>query len=189
MPKNKRFVPPSRRRIIAIVSVIALFACGIVLMGWTQVYSGIPQYTQLKEANVSRWSGRSVEFYDDSGRRYQMLRLNQQAMDQVASARSMKTPVVIRYGPWVSPFPSESIFTGYQLEIDGHVIIPYSECVAVRQRRQAMFPLVVVCYIPLVGVALFVAMRLETRFWRRLESVSSKNNDGCRTERNSEPRP
>ena len=167
------------KHLVFVACLLAISACGILFLSWKDIYSEIPRFEQLQEAranglraNISRetWSPLeySIEFYDDSGKRYQVSGVEKPALDDIAAALATEVPVIIRYGPWRSPFPSAKIFTVYQLEIAHRVIIPYSQLASARRREQSAGPLIIVCTVLVAGLAIFIGIRRQIKFQREL---------------------
>ncbi len=170
---------------VFVTSVFAVLACGILFLSWKDIYSEVPKFEQLQEARANGfraniapevWSPQeySIEFYDNSGKRYQTRGVEQSALDQIAAALPTEVPVLIRYGRWRSAFPSAKIFTVYQLEIGKQVIIPYSRLATASQREQSAGPLIILCTILVAGLAIFIGVRRQMKFERQLALLKSR---------------
>jgi hypothetical protein len=175
-----------------VTCVFAVLACGILFLSWKDIYSEIPTFERLQEArangfraDIARevWSPLqySIEFYDGSGKRYQVSGVEKPALDQIAASLPTEVPVLIRYGPWRSAFPSTKIFTVYQLEIGERVIIPYARLAMARQREQSAGPLIMLCTILLAGLGIFIGAWRQTNFQRRLAFLKSRTSNDRRS--------
>jgi len=171
---------------VVVSCVFAVLVCGILFLSWKDIYSEVPKFEQLQEAHANGFRvdmGRevysplqySLEFYDKSGKRYQVSGAEKIERDQIATALSADEPVFLRYGRWRSPFPSTKIFTVYQVEVGTRVIIPYERLATARHREQSAGPMIMLCTILAAGVAIFIGVRSQMKFQRQLELAKSKN--------------
>jgi hypothetical protein len=192
MDTNRGPLSPLRKRVVLVTCVFAVLACGILFLSWKDIYSEIPTFERLQEArangfraDIARevWSPLqySIEFYDGSGKRYQVSGVEKPALDQIAASLPTEVPVLIRYGPWRSAFPSTKIFTVYQLEIGERVIIPYARLAMARQREQSAGPLIMLCTILLAGLGIFIGAWRQTNFQRRLAFLKSRTSNDRRS--------
>ena len=139
MPTHQSLKSPIRKRMVVVSCIFAVLICGILFLGWKDIYSDVPKLEQLQEARANQCRvdmareaysplQYSLEFYDKSGKRYQVRGAEETERDQIANALSADEPVLLRYGRWRSPFSSAKIFTVYQVEVGTRVIIPYHYC-------------------------------------------------------------
>lgn len=185
MPTNKSHTSPTKKRMVVVSCIFAVLLCGILFLSWKDIYSEVPKFEELQEARANEFrvdTARevysplqySLEFYDKSGKRYQVRGAEKTERDQIAMALSAHEPVVLRYGRWRSPFPTTKIFTVYQVEVGMRVIIPYERLATARHREQAAGPLIILCTILTAGLAIFIGVRSQLRFQRQLELAKSR---------------
>jgi len=186
MTTNKSLTSPARKPTVVVTCIFAVLFCGILLLSWKDIYSEVPTFEQLQEARANGFRVNmarevysplqySLEFYDKSGKRYQVRGIEKPEFDQIATALSADDPVFIRYGKWYSAFPSAKIFTVYQVEVGKRVIIPYERLATARQREQSAGPLIMLCTILVAGLAIFMGVRSQMKFQRQLELAKSRN--------------
>jgi len=188
MPTNKSLTSPTRKRMVVVSCIFAVLVCGILFLSWKDIYSEVPEFEQLQEARANEFRvdvarevysplQYSLEFYDKSGKRYQVGGAEKTERDQIATALSTDEPVLLRYGRWRSPFPSTKIFTVYQVEVGTRVIIPYERLASGRHREQSAGPMIMLCTVLAAGLAIFIGVRSQMKFQRQLEPAKSKNSN------------
>ena len=170
---------------VVVTCVFAALVCGILFLSWKEIYPAVPKFEQLQEARANGFRADtarevysplqySLEFYDKSGKRYQLRGAEKAERDEIVTALSADEPVLLRYGRWRSPFPSTKIFTVYQVEAGTRVIIPYGRLASASHREQSAGPMIMVCTILVAGLAIFIGVRRQMKFQRELEHVISK---------------
>jgi hypothetical protein len=176
---------PARKPTVVVTCIFAVLVCGIVFLSWKDIYSEVPKFEQLQEARANGFRvdmarevysplQYSMEFYDKSGKRYQVRGIEKPEFELIAAALSDDEPVFLRYGRWRSPFPSANIFTVYQVEVGKRVIIPYERLATARHREQSAGPLIMLCTILVAGLAIFIGVRRQIKFQRQLELAQSR---------------
>jgi hypothetical protein len=151
---------------------------GVVFLTWKDMSAGIPAFSelQLAKANsfrpdfgrdpVIRGGRASIEFFDAQGHRFQTPRITDDELSRIKDALGRGVPVYIRYGRWLSPFPSAKIFTVYQLEIDDSVVVPYERLARTKQKEQDHRFLIISLVVIVSIVAIFFGVRLGMRVRR-----------------------
>ena len=192
MATRKSPTLPGKKPTVFVTCAFAFLVAGILFLTWKDIYSEFPRFEKLQElrangfrANIARetWSPLeySIEFYDASGKRYQVRGIEKRALDRIAAALPTQVPVVIRYGRWRSAFPSTQIFTVYQLEVGGQVIIPYARLATARQREQSAGPLIILFTILVAALAIFMGVWRQKNFQRQLALLKSRNSNETRS--------
>lgn len=177
--------PPKKQAIVA-ACIFAVMACGVLFLAWKDIYAEVPKLEQLQELRANGFRvdkarevynpmAYSMEFYDKAGKRYQIAGMEKPEFDRIAAALSSNEPVVLRYGKWHAVFPSDKIFTVYQVEVGQQVVIPYSRLASARQREQSGGPLIMLSSILAVGLVIWFGVRRQMRFQRQLEIVRNRN--------------
>jgi hypothetical protein len=177
---------PARKPTVVVTCIFGVLACGILFLSWKDIYSEVPRIEQLQEARANGFRVSmakevysplqySLEFYDESDKRYQVRGIEKSELDQITAALSADEPVFLRYGRWRSPFPSTKIFTVYQVEVGKRVIIPYERLATARHREQSSGPLIMFCTVLAAGLAIFIGVRRQMNFQRQLELAKSRN--------------
>lgn len=140
--------PIQRAKIFRIVTILGVLLSAVVFLTWRDMSTGVPKFDELQVVTANSFrpdfgrdpllrGGRaSIEFFDDMGHRFQTPRISDEELGQIKNALVRNIPVHIRYGDWMSPFPSTKIFTIYQLEIGDAVIIPYERLALAKQKEQ-----------------------------------------------------
>lgn len=164
---------PAGRTIFVIVLML-LPAAGILFLSWQDMNAPIPAFAELREARANEFQADisrevydpldySIEFRESGGRRYQISGADKATRDEIAAALARGIPVTLRYGRWRSVFPSATIFTVYQVEVAGRVVIPYSKLADAGQRERDNAPWIILCTIGVAGIAAVIGIRRGMR--------------------------
>lgn len=161
-----------KRRMARIVVIVGFLLGGlafITAVNYRDMSAEIPAFDELVavEANsfrpeypLIRRGGGSIEFFDEQEQRFKTPRIGEEDVAGIEEALGRGVPVTIRYGRWLSPFPSTKIFTVYQLEMENSVIIPYERLARDQQRkRDSMIPVLSLSVLISLG-AIFLGVRL-----------------------------
>lgn len=161
-------------RIIAIIGVLVGGLVCLLVLNYKDMGADIPNSDELGviEANSLRaeypWirkGGGSIEFHDADGLRFQTPRVSEEDLKIIEEALRKGVPVTIRYGRWLSRFPSSKIFTVYQLEVGGSILMPYERLAQYQKKTRDSMGLVLtlstVVGLGAIGYGVWLGMRIR----------------------------
>ena len=165
----------SRRRwvFVAIASVLGL---GILYLHWRDATEPIPEFGELRQISSAslkyeracKNSCRLV-FHDGDTRSFETRYLPRTDVARI-EALLRERDLTLYYGRWDSPFPSEKIFSIYHIESDLGVVLDYAGSAEVAARGQSAATPVLLLSTAVLGVAVFLGVRLGTSLRARFRA-------------------